>query len=246
MKKIAAVLMSIAVLVCFASCGSDSAGTSSEGVSSTETPSTPVSSTPNTVISIVIPSVPEVTSDEDIVDAENLALAEGATWIDMNTGKASGDEGYKAYFGEADGTPHNLELAFDGNLGTGWQTVDKPDDSGDFWLGVEFTEATAVDMIVMSFESGSAPVTFEEGAYRLEYSVDGTEWAVIDGAEVVRSTDANTVDAAAFEAVEAKAVRVVLLAASSDGKWAPKLWELEVYAPVVEETVESTDDTAAE
>lgn len=244
MKKITAVIVSLAVLVCFASCGGDTTEASSEGASSVT--STPVSSQTN--ITISIPTPPSDVSTPEEEESENLAMADGATGIDMNTGKVAGDEGYKTYYGEADGNPNGIAKAFDGDIGSGWQTNDKPDGTGTIWLGVEFAEAVSVDMIVLNFESGSAPAAYENGTYRVEYSVDGAEWIALDEAEVTRTTDSSVIDAISFTALEVKAIRVVFLAASEadNGKWSPKVWEFEIYAPVDAEETESTDETVAE
>lgn len=234
MKKIIALIFSLAAVMSLASCGGETENTSS--ATSLEVSSTaPI----QPVISIVPPVVSAVEEEEET--APNLALADGSTVIDMNTGKAEGDDGYKAYYG---GT-HTPDLAVNGNTADGWQPNDKPDGTGDLWLGVEFAEATVVDMVVLYWEKGSVPDAYGTG-FKVEYTADGTTWVEAANAEVARTDADPMVDAVSFDATEVKAVRVVILKESSEkGNWTPKLWEFEVYAPAAEEG-ETSDEAASE
>lgn len=243
MKKITAVIMSLAVLVCFASCGGDTTEASSEGASSVT--STPVSSQTNITISIPTPTPPsDVESGE--ATGNNLAVSENATIFDMNEGLEEGDEGYKPYY-NGDLGPNVKENAFDGNLSSGWQMNEAPDGTGDMWIGVRFEEATSVDMIVINWEKGSVPETFGT-SFKVEYTLDGEEWTEFSAETYERAEGDPVVDTIAFDAMDVKGIRIVLFeqGGTPDKRYTPKLWEFEIYAPVDAEETESTDETVAE
>lgn len=267
MKKTLAILAALTMLMAMASCGGDPDTTSSAGTSSTTSVSSaPVSTeTSSQVISIESVEIPEEVDN-------NLAHLEGATYVDMNTGKTAEDEDYIAYYQNADAAV-TLESAFDGNNTTGWQTTENFGDAvteedvnasedpslywqsaldttqwflkptyedGTMWLGVTFEEAVTANLIVIDWENGSAAHTVEEGGYYLQYTEDGTEWKNL---EVTVTRDTETLeghyyDNAEFEAVEATGFRCVILKTTS--KYAPKVWEMEIYAPEEEATEEST------
>lgn len=260
MKKILAVLAALSMLMAMASCGGDKDTTSSTNTSSTNSVSSTASVSSSDASSQVV-SVESIVIP-DVVDT-NLAHAEGATYVDMNTGKTAEDEGYIAYYNAT----VTLEHAFDGNNTTGWQTVEnyggdeaavteeevnasedpslywhstldtnkwflKPTyEDETMWLGVTFEEAVAANLIKIDWESGSVPPTVEEGGYYFQYTEDGTEWKDLE-VTVTRDTETlenHAYDTAEFETVEAKGFRCVVLKAST--KFAPKVWEMEIYAP---------------
>lgn len=265
MKKLIAITSALAMMLVLASCGGDTTDASSEATSTT--PST----TPSTTISIPTPSEPPAP-----VESNNLALREGATWIDMNTGKTAGDEGYLGYY---DGVK-DLSYAFDANVADGWQVAasyeEKPYVEGDeipegwyqsdatiykmqsfedgaLWMGVSFEEAVTVDSLVIKFEHNAGVYSVEEGGYRIETTVDGETWATLEGATIERVDDtaANLItDTVSIEATEIKGVRVVIIKGTT--KYAPKVCEFEIYAPEEAEgtesteEAESTDETVAE
>lgn len=240
MKKVLAAVLSLTVLLAFASCDPDQGGTSSTASGSGAGTSSSAGGTSTTpVISVEIPSEVE----EEVA---NLALRDDATYIDMNTGKASDDEGYMEYYAGME-NPGN---AFDGNAGSAWQLKDKTDDGvkmsyedGQAWIGVSFEEAVAADVIVLKWETGSVTAPFADGGYKIEYTTDGETWQVIEGAEVVRDDTAiaeTSVDTITFETIEATGFRAVILNGTST-KYAPKLWEFELYAPE-----EAEGDTASD
>ena len=232
MKKVLAAVLSLTVLLAFASCDPDQGGTSSTASGSGAGTSSSAGGTSTTpVISVEIPSEVE----EEVA---NLALRDDATYIDMNTGKASDDEGYMEYYAGME-NPGN---AFDGNTGSAWQLKDKADDGvvvsyedGQVWLGVSFEEAVAADVAVIQWETGSVTAALADGGYRVEYTNDGETWQAVNGAEAVREettvgTTEISIDTVTFEAVDATGFRVVILKGTSN-KWAPKIWEFELYAP---------------
>lgn len=282
MKKIIAITSAIAMMLALASCGGGTTDVSSEAVSSTGTPSTP-----STTISIPTPSE---STPPPVVEDNNLAHGDNATFIDMNTGKATDAEDYLAYYG---GT-HTLELAFDGSATTGWQVEAPAENLGKFvaegeeppvdeeylteipegaylaegdgnvykqqvyedgalWIGVTFEEAVTVDMLVFLFEHNAGVYAIEDGGYRIEYTTDGETWAALEGATVERVDDATAneiTDTVTLEATELMGVRIVIMKGTT--KYAPKVYEIEIYAPEeaegtesVEET-ESTDETVVE
>ena len=274
MKKIIAIMSALAMMLALASCGGDTAGASSGSASGTGTPS----ATPSVNVSS---SAPEVSQPPVVEENDNLALSDKATWIDMNTGKTKEDADYLAYYGDA----HIVDLAFNGSYSDGWQIktgeatlgeytegeTEVPEgayvasdgkiynqekfEDGKLWMGVSFSEAVAIDTVVVVWEAGSMPLAYEDGSYRYEYTTDGTTWVVFENATVTRDDGtaypldgsgniAAYGDTVTFEAIEVTGVRVVVIKGST--KYAPKVLEMEILAPEETEEVESTDETTAE
>ncbi len=242
MKKVLAAVLSLTVLLAFASCDPEQGGTSSTASGSgTGTSSSAGGTSTTPVISVDIPSDVEE-------EVENLVFRDDATYIDMNTGKTSDDEEYMQYYAGME----NPANAFDGNVGSAWQLKEKSDDGvkvsyedGQVWIGVSFEEAVAADVAIINWETGSVTDPLADGGYRIEYTTDGETWQAVSGAEAVREdttvgTTEISVDTVTFEAVEATGFRVVIIKGTST-KYAPKVWDIELYAPE-----EAEGDTASD
>ena len=195
MKKLLALVSAFAMLLALASCGEEPAETSSAAPTTA-----PVSS----VAPTVVPTIEPIPTPEPVED-KNLAHAEDATHVDMNTGKAEGDEGFIAYYD----ANTNVEYAFDGDMTTGWQTCEDFGDAlteedvkaaadaslyyqsvlddaqwflkptykdGTMWVGTTFAEAKTVNALTIYWESGSAAQKIEDGGYALQFTADGEKW----------------------------------------------------------------------
>ncbi len=228
MKKVLASLLALSAVLALASCGEEATGTSS----ATSTPtlnsivSTPVSSIPEVSIpSIVVPEVPEAPT--------NLAL-DGATF----------DCGVAVY-----GETNTSNLIIDGLNNTGYQPAKW--NEGDY-CGVTLTEAADIGSLVLQWESSAYTDTFEKGGYEIYYLTPETEdeWVEIEDCEVARveggeGTNLVTDTVVLAETVNAQGIKIVFKAGEiTDHKYAPKLWELEIYAP--EETEEEPAESGAE
>jgi len=250
MKKCLAILSAVALTLALASCGDSTTDATSSAAPASS--SAPVSVAPATPTPVPTPT-PEPTPDP------NVAHADDATYVDMNTGLSEGDEGFLAYY---DNSPSNgVDAAFDANTATGWQLASnevkgeesqaesdaenyylgtdgncyqrvKYDDKS-VWLGVVYAEAKTVDTVVVKWEGGSAPKAFEDGGFYFQFTEDGEKWEKLDVTltrEEVPAGDSNDyTDTATFDAKDVKGIRVVIVKGNT--KYAPKVWEFEVYAP---------------
>ena len=257
MKKLIALISALSLVLVLASCGDEKPAETS--------PAAPTPAPASSVEPTVVPTI-EPTPTPEPVEDNNLAHAEDATCIDMNTGKADGDEGYLAYYNATD----TVDIAFDANVSTGWQLAENleqgeaeqaesdPDhyyvaadnlcykktafEDGTLWLGVTFAEAKTINNVKLFWESGSAAKKAEDDGYYLQFTADGEKWEKLDATvtrdEETRVAENIYVDDAVFDAKEVKGVRVVVLEGTT--KYAPKVWEMEIYAPEEEAPAEET------
>ncbi len=263
MKKTLCILAAMSLLLTMASCGGDAGTTSSAGTSSS--PASSVASVSSETVSSEIVSIESVVIPE-VKETNLIKTEEGLTFVDMNTGKAEGDEGYIPYYSAEVTT----EAAFDGNNAVGWQTEEnygdpltEADAAADpdlyyqsaldttqwflkptyqdksMWVGVLFEEAVTASLIKIDWESGAAAPTVEDKGYYVQYTEDGTEWKDLEVTAVrdSESLEGHLLDALTFENLEAKGFRVVILKTNS--KYAPKVFEMEVHMPDEETEDES-------
>ena len=280
MKKLLAILLAAAMLAAFASCDTEPGETGSESEEDVSIASIEQVSVDITPVSIPsIPSVPDVVESKNLalkgtlVDM-NTGLAEGdegyvgyyndggllftlerAADGDMTTGwQVATDEGESVSrdVHDADPDAYPDDLWYDAPLDDDYHKRQTFED-GKVWVGVEFEEATAVDTIAINLESGSLPFTVEQGGYYIQYKDAEGKWNTIEATPVREEnasyTDCVTDTVTFEEAIEVCGVRLVLV--KCETKYAPKVWEIEVYGPEAEETPdesaeENTDDTTAE
>lgn len=116
--------------------------------------------------------------------------------------------------------------AADGDLGTCWQYREKS--TGETYLGVEWDNANTVDKMLIYWNKGDRATAAATG-YSVQYSSDGTTWNDVIGATYNYGTltGGAVKDVVTFDAVEAKAVRILIKSTVSSS--APKIYEMAVF-----------------
>jgi hypothetical protein len=113
--------------------------------------------------------------------------------------------------------PNLPALAVDGDLNTRWaQGLGLPDPS---WLQVDLGAPTAVKSIVTNFE---LPTGYK---YKLEYSLDATNWSVFDDHTAVATSDRRN-PSIRTTAVSARYVRLTVTGSNFNGG---SIYELQIY-----------------
>ena len=225
MKKLMAILTASAMLLALASCGEETPAETSSAAAPTTAPIVTPTVTPTTAPVI---SIDPVSSEPETPTAQNVALS----------GKAE-DNGC-ALYAEA----MSADLLIDGDTATeAWQP--KNWNEGDYVI-ITFAEAAKIDCVVIVGESGTFKA-LAEGGYKL-YTKNGSKWKEVKDAEsdYVEGTDTVTF----AEAIETEGIKVELLDSNyyEDGKikYAPKLYEIEVYEAIEETPAEESVEETAE
>lgn len=239
MKKFLAISLSLTLLLALASCGEEGTSSTASTASTASTVSTvsvaPVSSAA-TSSAVAVPSVvsSNVSSEADASGKVNVAL----------NGKAIEETGGDEYFNDEQTGKMTPDRAFDGDLTTGWQLAKTCGDGetmdyGDgIYIGATWETAATIDEINIYFEAEAArPFATEKEGYIVEYTTDGKKWKEIKDAEYTLSTSNAVADKVTFEAIEdVTGVRVVIY--KSNGKYSPKVYEIEVNGTAAEADAE--------
>lgn len=231
MKKVIATLLTLSVVLALASCGEDPVDNTSSGGTSSVTSIAQVSSQTPSIPSVEV-SIPSIEIPVEPEAPVNLAL--DGTPFDCGA----------AVYGET----NTSDLINDGVENTGWQPANWAEDD---YVGITLAETAEVGSLIIEWESSTYVDTFENGGYELYYLTPGTEdeWVKIENCEVGRDEgvdgDNFIADTVVLEeAVSVDAIKIVLKAGGiTDHKYAPKVWELEIYAPEAEEEGETTEST---
>ena len=166
----------------------------------------------------------EVTLSAGVYDID-IDMVEGANIAYGGTTFACDSPVYQGDF------PHAHNCINDGDMATGYQPNSYA--SGDY-VGVEFDECN-VSLINIYWETATYISSFDKNGFEIWFKVDG-EWVQKTAADVTVTRDTYTGDIVCdvvsvnpAEAIEG--VKIVILDGDiTDHKFAPKLYELEVYA----------------
>ncbi len=141
------------------------------------------------------------------------------------------DNGIEVYQGNSG--PNEAKNVIDGILDNGgWQP--KNYNKGDY-VGLDFDKAYGVGTINIYWETAAYISSFDKNGYELWLKVDG-KWKQMKAADVKATRESYTGDIVCDiftldPAVQAEGVKVVILDGDiSDHKFAPKLYELEVFS----------------
>ncbi len=163
---------------------------------------------------IATPAAPSVVGLNESPD-KNLALE--ATAID------SGDETYQT--GHTAVEINDADLSYGGYQPNAYR-------SGQ-WVGVEFTYTHTLREIDLYWETDAYISSYADGGYEIQVLQDGT-WVTVTATESVREAvsigECKVHDTLTLDNVSADGVKVVFLDGKiTDHKYAPKLFEMEVY-----------------
>ncbi|MFD9739849.1 discoidin domain-containing protein [Umezawaea sp. NPDC059074] len=113
--------------------------------------------------------------------------------------------------------PNTPDLAVDGDLGTRWaQGLGLPDPS---WIQIDFGAVTSFKSAVLTFELTNGY------KYRLESSVNGTDWSTVDDHTAVATTDRTNL-ALGQTSVQARYLRLTVTGSNFNGG---SLYEIQAY-----------------
>ncbi len=161
--------------------------------------------------------------DNVIPESGEANLALKATAIDSSTAG-----GNYSYYGDFKASNLN-----DGDSSTGWQYGNDRCNNGaltDCWAGLDFGTVTKFNKVIIDWESGTKCT---ESGFEIQYSNDGKAWTAVKN-PVLSYGNTSTVT---FDEVTARYVRVNMTQCSSS-KYAPKVYEIQVYGPkAVDKTV---------
>ncbi len=113
------------------------------------------------------------------------------------------------------------------------------------WCGIELAEAASVNCVALYWETGTYISMYQEKGYNVYFKVDG-RWVKQSLTDVVRTSHTGdiVVDILTLNpAVSIEGVKVEFLSGNiTDHKYAPKLYELEVYSSSVAPTLMGDTD----
>ncbi len=134
-----------------------------------------------------------------------------------------------AVYGDGTADAHVADRVIDGNMTTGWQLGKKTDMGENCWVGVMFDTTVSIDNITIAWEDATRPTKDGKG-YRIEYTADGETWKAVSGAKFKYGTPEGgnnySEDLVTFTKVEAKGIRVVVLASDNNKDYAPQIFEM--------------------
>jgi len=219
MKKALALALTASLVLALASCGESTDNTSSAPASS----SAPVVSATTAPVSSVISIIPMTPAPTEApVENGNVAL----------DGTAE-DNGIEVYDGA-----NTADLVNDGNTaGPGWQPSSF--NAGDY-VTITLAEAASIDTVVVYGEAATMSSIIDGGYQLLVRKAGEEDWSDVSQYSAESETaDPTRVDTITLdEAVEIDALRLVLTGGVDTGKYAPAIYEIEIYAAEVEEEVE--------